>query len=478
MENEEIEKKETNVVKVETMQENPDNTDSNEGFAPSENKFVVKGLVNWFARGLKAIQGKLLAFKEWWCGDPDYKKKLEAARRIVNEIYTINKKIEKLEKSIKKTKEHRLKNSNKRQEIEAEIEKWEKYKRDLHLKFQEEKEQIEKKIGQCEKTTEDLSKKINALGFVSKLKSIFSRGKSEEKKIQEQIRQSDNIRKHLESELENKRNEEIIQKTQLDEKITTLKKILKQNDTKNEQYNTNIDKLKTDQSALNNEKDTKLKKALEGNDIILKDYLKKTSLKAKFIEWAKGFLLGLPVGIFCSSIFVFNIAFKAFNVMIGQPDDINGGDIVAVISDGEYKDILLAGHEFAVNNNLPILLSGTGNDVEEMKKMLVKLSFSSDIIEPSSAASNLVDNVWKSYANMIRFKTPIIFTDPVKIPRMRCEFNKRGMKNARFYDIQQRKTSIKDTYTYSPRPISVLIKGAFNFFIDKECWFPGGSGRK
>ena len=93
MENEEIEKKETNVVKVETMQENPDNTDSDEGFAPSENKNVDEAnlisrcsiwikdacpkFVFWIKNNKLAIWIKNIFKRKVNNEDPEYKKSLD-----------------------------------------------------------------------------------------------------------------------------------------------------------------------------------------------------------------------------------------------------------------------------------------------------------------------------------------------------------------------------------------------------------------
>lgn len=498
MENEEIEKKETNVVKVETMQGNPDNTESNEGFTPNESKYVVKGSPsNWIGRGLHIIQGKALALKkclskicDWIVcqilgRNREFQEKLEISRNIYNDIVEAIKKITNLKENVRNKEKERADNLTKCKKIKEKIENC---KKEKDLSHSEIIDEIEAQINSLKEEKEKLSRELNNLGFFKKkwssFKRFFNKEKTEEEKIQARISECDKDIARLE---EDKKKTADCDREQLAEEIKEYEKELKEYEYKDSEYDNEIKEFEKNIEELENGNRSRLNSLSENN--LLDSYLKITSVKT-FLQ--SFILITVLLGFFLSSILFFQSAYRVFNWCIGQTYDINGGDIVAIISDGDYNDILREGHKFAVDNNLPILLSGTGNDVEKMRKQLYNYwKFPSDrIIMSASHSDKLKDKVEKSSEKMssLNSKTPIVFTNSLKIPRMRCEFYKDGMKDARFYDIleppkyrfdmESSKRLVNDAATRSPYSWGAILWELIRYWSSPSCWFPGGSGRK
>ena len=479
MENEEIEKKENNVVKLEIMQGNPDNSYSDEGFAPSENKFVVKGLVNWFARiGKKLIYMLLGRNLEFW-------NKLKKFNTILKDIVEAIRKITNLKENLRNKEKERADNLTKCKEIKEKIENC---KKEKDLPHSEIIHEIEAQINSRKEEKEKFSRELNNLGFFKKtwssFKGLFNKEKTEEEKKQARISEYDKDIARLE---EDKKETENCYREQLAEEIKEYEKELKEYEYKGSEYDNEIKELEKNIEELENGNRSRLNSLSENN--LLDSYLKITSVES----WFKGFLLfTVLLGFFISSNFFFQSAYRVFNWCIGQTYDIKGGDIVAIISDGNYNDILREGHKFAVDNNLPILISGTWNDVEKMRIQLYDYwKFPSDrIIMSASHLNNLKDKVKKSSEKMssLNSKTPIVFTNSLKIPRMRCEFYKDGMKDARFYDIlkppeyhfnlESSKQLVNDAATRSPYSWGAILLELIRYWSEPSCWFPGGSGRK
>lgn len=134
--------------------------------------------------------------------------------------------------------------------------------------------------------------------------------------------------------------------------------------------------------------------------------------------------------------------------------------------------------DYARKNNIPLLLAGVGNDLKNMKNTLSAWNFPTDkLMQIDSPASDLKDSVRKSADYLQagqKFKEPVVFTDPLKIPRTRCEFYKKDMKSARFYnilnpDIGLNAKTIQDSYNYSSRTKSDIFKEASLYFFTADC---------
>ena len=231
----------------------------------------------------------------------------------------------------------------------------------------------------------------------------------------------------------------------------------------------------------------------ENVERLSKEYEKETSWKTSLKRWAKDTLISLLLGVLLASALIYGIVFYPFKKMfIGKDIVSSNTDVVAVIAyDEDYKDILLESHKFAAAKKLPIMLAGNKTVADEMEKMLALWKYPAEkVFRTAAPATDLNANAEQASMALQKkgYKTPVVFTSPVKIPRTRCEFNRYGMKTAAFInilepldygmDLESGKKFVHDATSRSPYSIGTIFNGLWYYISGPHCWLPGGSGKK
>ena len=137
------------------------------------------------------------------------------------------------------------------------------------------------------------------------------------------------------------------------------------------------------------------------------------------------------------------------------------------------------------------MLAGNKDVTDEMENLLALWKYPSEkILRTATPATDLNANAEQAYLTLQKngYKTPAVFTSPIKIPRTRCEFNRYGMKNTAFVnilepldygmDLESGKKFVHDATSRSPYSTGTIFKGLWYYISGPHCWLPGGSGRK
>lgn len=425
------------------------------------NKYVVPGsIINkcgiWLKKKVKWMEEKFRG------KDREYENKLKLIKLTIEIINEINKELEAAEEKIKKTESKILKLEHEIRNIETKIQD------DITKKETELKSKKEKKA--------ELSKSLRdeSSGIISRIKSWIWQKK--EARLQKNINDIDQEIKILEGEIIERKNNKSEEKKQEIEK-----------------YKKDIVSLEKDINKKKTSKEKCVMVLAENVESLSKEYEKETSVKTSLKKYAMGGLISFVSGILLASALFYGIIFYPFKkLLIGKDIVSSNTDVVAVIAYNEdYKDILLESHKFAAAKKLPIMLAGNKNVADEMEKMLALWKYPAEkVFRTASPATDLNANAEQAYLALQKngYKTPAVFTSPVKIPRTRCEFNRYGMKTAAFInilepldygmDLESGKKLVHDATSRSPYSIGTIFNGLWDYVSGPHCWRPGGSGKR
>ena len=260
-----------------------------------------------------------------------------------------------------------------------------------------------------------------------------------------------------------------------------------------EEARENTDNLEREISIIKSRKEQPLRILAENVESLSKAYEDETSIRTNLKKYLFGGILSLITGILFASALFYGLAYMPFEaLLIGKNDKTDDVDSVAVIAaDDNYTDILIEALKFSDAKKLPIMLSGNESSIEGMEKMFALWKYPAEkVFRAASPATDLNANVEQSYKalNKKGYKTPVVFTSSVKIPRIRCEFNRYGMKDARFInilkpldynmDLESGKKFMQDATTRSPYSTGKVFTELIMYIAAPHCWMPHGSGRK